>query len=146
MSDTAIPAIASRGKRIDWTWAGFLMTAFAAVGLVGLFASFAAPLPLQREIMREATLDRVLSSPPGPAAALADLQLDLDDSAPALFNADGTLKPDAAALVPAERTAMRARFAHEESAVAVRARWLVCIITLMASVFGIVIMGASRRT
>ena len=146
MSETAIPAIATRGKRIDWTCAGFLVTAFAAVGLIGLFASFAAPLPLQREIMREATLDRVLTAPPTSAAAIADLRLDLDDSAPALIDANGAFRPDITVRVAAERSAMRARFAHEASAVAVRARWMVCIITAMASVFGIVIMGASRRT
>ena len=34
---------------------------FVVVGLTGLFATFAAPLPLQRALLREAALDEALA-------------------------------------------------------------------------------------
>ena len=43
--------------RVNPTWIAFLAMAFVVVGLAGLFASYAVPLPLQRAIAREAALD-----------------------------------------------------------------------------------------
>src|SRR5665213_872457 len=47
---------------------GFLAVAFAMVGLIGLVASYAAPLPLERALARDAALDAVLATG-GDAAA-----------------------------------------------------------------------------
>ncbi len=144
MSTPPPPARAAVGG----TWIAFLAMAFAAVGLVGLFATFAGPLPLQRALAREAALDaaQAAAREPQPAAALAALRPALDDSADAILPA----APDAAGptleqRIARERTAMRARFAADARALATRLRWLICLVTIMAAAFGITILHASRR-
>jgi hypothetical protein len=126
------------------TWMAFLVMAFVVVGLTGLFASYAVPLPLERALAREATLDEALAAARGadPQTAVAALRDRLDDSAAALLPAGG----DMAARVAAERTAMRARFRAEAAAIATRVRWLVCVITVMASVFGVAVLHIGRRS
>ena len=122
---------------------GFLAMCFVIVGLVGLFASFAAPLPLERAIARERTLDEAEAalSGPNPQAAIAALKDRLDDSAPALT----PLPADAHAAIQAERVAMRARFLAESDAGATRMRWLIVIVTVMSAIFGVSITGFGRR-
>ena len=134
--------------RLSGTALGFIAIAFAMVGLIGLFATFAAPLPLERAIVRERTLDAVLSAAqgPDPAAALEALRPVLDDSADAVLPAAG--QPPAADLVrrvAQERTAMRLRLEQDSATLAVRLRWLVCIVTVMAGVFSVAILHAGRR-
>ena len=128
---------------IAGTWIAFLAIAFGAVGLMGLFATYAGPLPLQRAMAREATLDTalVLTRQPNPRAALEALRPALDDSADALL----PWRPDEAARIAAERIAMRARLAADSAALAVRLRWLVCLVTVMSGAFGIAVLHASRR-
>jgi hypothetical protein len=47
--------------------------------------------------------------------------------------------------IAAERSAMRARFAHEESVVTLRLRWLVAMVTVMGAAFGAACYFAGRR-
>lgn len=115
---------------------------------MGLFATFAAPLPLEREAARETALDAVLvaSQAPDAAPALERLRPELDDSAAAILPvAPDITHADIVRRVATERTAMRARFAHEASVVTFRLRWLVCIVTAMAAAFGAACYFAGRR-
>lgn len=119
---------------------GFLVMAFAIVGLVGIFASFAAPLPLHRAIARDAALDAALAAShgPDPMAALKTLAPRLGDSLAPLSAGDPAGLP---ARIQAERIAMRARFEVEAAGLAFRLRLLIALITLSAAGFGVAIAG-----
>lgn len=125
------------------TWIGFLIMTFAVVGLTGLFASFAAPLPLERIITREQALDAALVAVhgPNPATDLASLRLRLDESAAALTPLGG----DMDSRIARERIAMRSRLLAEADAVATRLRWMISVITIMGAAFGVAILHLARR-
>jgi hypothetical protein len=137
------PAAAKRAGGIDFNRVAFVAVAFLVVGLMGVFATYAAPLPLERAMAREAALDAVLDAArtPNPEAAMAALKARLDDSAGVL--AGGTA--GIAARVAAERLAMRERFAAEAAATGLRLRWLIVMVTLMGAVFAITMMGSGAR-
>ena len=61
-------------------WIAFLLACFAVVGLMGLFASYAAPLPYERAAARDAVLDQGLRAGDS-KPALEALREPLDDSA-----------------------------------------------------------------
>ncbi len=128
---------------VNLTWSAFLAMAFVVVGLAGLFASYAVPLPLERALAREAALDAAQAAAHGadPAAALAVLRPELGDSADAVLAPGG----DRDARIAAERVAMRARLLAEADAVALRTRFLLAVVTLMAAAFGIAILHMGRR-
>ncbi len=122
---------------------GFLAMCFGIVGLIGVFATFAAPLPLYRALMRDTTLDEALVAlhSPNPQAGLDALKLRLDDSAAAFSPLPAN--PDAA--VAAERRAMHQRFREDADAVAARMKLMIGIVTVMAAIFGGAITGLGRR-
>jgi hypothetical protein len=124
------------------TLAAFLAMAFFIVGLTGLFASFAAPLPLERALAREAALDEAVAAARSadPAAALTGLQARLGESA-----AELTPGPDLQARIAAERLAMRARFATESDVTLARLRWLISVITGMGALFGVAMLNLAAR-
>jgi hypothetical protein len=130
-----------RGARATWT--AFLVMAFVVVGLAGVFASYATPLPLARALAREAALDAAAAAlrGPDPAAALEALRPRLGESAEALLPVGG----DMPARITAARIAMRARFVAEAEAEARRARLLVIIVTLMAAAFGSAVLRMARQ-
>jgi hypothetical protein len=113
------------------------------VGLTGIFATYAAPLPLERAMAREAALDAALAAAgtPDPQAALAALAPRLGDSAQALEGAPAGLP----ARVAQERVAMRARFAREASGLAAQLRLLSALITVTAAIFVCAIVGGFSR-
>ncbi|HUA78525.1 MAG TPA: hypothetical protein VMA86_12725 [Acetobacteraceae bacterium] len=127
--------------------AGFLAMAFVIVGLAGIFATYAAPVPLSRALVREAALDQVLAaaSAPDATARLAALRPALGDSADAVLSGPGTL-PEGTLLerVARERTRIRAHFEREAAALATRLRLLIGVATLAAAVFGVAMIGAGR--
>jgi hypothetical protein len=132
------------GERPNAAAMGFVAMAIVIVGLTGIFATYAVPLPLERALAREDALDAALATAeaPDPSAARAALADRLGDSA-------GVLTGDAAGLagrVAAERAAMRLRFAEEGTAVATRLRWLVAIVTATGTLFVVAMMGAGRRS
>lgn len=134
------------GPRKDggtWTWAAFLAMAFVVVGLAGLFASYAAPLPLQRALARELALDAAQAAlrGPDPAKALEALRPRLGGSAAVLLPPSGDME----AKIAAERIAMRARLEAEADAVATRTRWLLALVTVLGAVFGAAILHIGRR-
>jgi hypothetical protein len=117
----------------------FLAMTFMVVGLTGLFASFAAPLPLQRAMARDAALDEALASG-GKPEVLAGLRDRLDDSAAEVIDGTGPIETR----VNTARAAMRAELLHDSEAVAERLRWLVVIVTVAGAIFGAAVVGASR--
>jgi hypothetical protein len=137
MSDAMTSDAAPRAGNAG-TWAGFLAAAFLIVGLMGFFATYAAPLPYQRAMHREAVLDRLEITPPAQWGALRD---DLGDSADAVLNGAGPIEPR----IAAERVAMRARFEAEAAATASRLRLIIVVITLTGAAFGAVTLGLQGR-
>ncbi len=127
-------------KRNSATWMAFLAMAFAVVGLIGTFASYAAPLPLQRAMARDAALDQALATDGG-KAALEPLRDRLDDSAATVIDGGGPL----ADRVAAARAAMHAELGHEAEAVGFRLRLELLVVTAVAAGFGMVIVGAAAR-
>lgn len=120
---------------------GFLAMSYLIVGLVGGFATFAAPLPLERAMARETALDAALATQADPAKLTA-LSARLGDSAAALKGADAASLPG---LIAAERLAMRDRFREEAAGVSVRLRWVIALMTLSAAGFGLALTGALGR-
>ena len=126
-------------RHVNYTWMLFLLFCFAVVGMTGLFATYAAPTPLERAMLREAALDALLAAPnPATAEALRDR---LGESAKVVLPLDNGL-PER---VARERREMRARFLAEAEEGAHRLRALIGIVTLMAAAFGIAILGIAHR-
>jgi len=123
-------------------WTAFLAAAFLVLGLMGLFATFAAPLPLQRALARETALDDALATAGAPdqAAQLESLRTRLDDSAAAVIDGSGDLRDR----VTAARVAMRTQLEREADAIAGRLRLLIVIVTCVAALFGAIVMGVGR--
>ena len=131
-------------KRSNGPWMAFLAMTFVVVGLTGLFATFAAPLPLERAMMRDTLLDQALATAgrPDQASLLAGMRTQLDSSAAAVIDGTG----DLTARVSGARQAMHAEMQHEANAIASRLQLLVVVVTAVAAVFGAVIIGAAGRT
>ncbi len=143
MPQITAPASPSAKSPNAYTAMGFLAMCFMIVGLVGLFAVFAAPLPLARAMAREVTLDEALVAlhSADPKAGIEALKDRLDDSAAAFTPLPAN--PDLA--VAQERLAMRIRLRAEADAVASRMELMICVVTVMAAVFGAAIIGFGRR-
>lgn len=133
------------GRRgLDSTWYGFLLVAVGTVGLTGLFATYAARLPIERALHRIEVLDqaRAALDRPDAAAALEGMRAAMGESAAALLPPSG----DMAARIAAERAAAMARFKLQDEVVAQRLRWLVGVITLAGGAFACGIMGLAARS
>lgn len=141
MASDATPR--TQQPRVSGSWIAFLLMAFAIVGLMGMFATFAGPLPLQRAIAREATLSeaRAVAGRPDAATALEAMRPELGDSAAAIL----PWSPDIDRRIAREQQAVRRRFLTEAADLAVRLRWLVALVTVMAAAFGVAVLHASRR-
>lgn len=130
------------GRQI-WVWAAFLSVCFLLVGLIGLFALYAVPVPLQRALTQGAVLDRVLiAAQRSDTAELAALRPTLGRNADAVLNGPGSLTDR----VVRVRAAIQARMEGEEAAITARIRLLVIVVTVMACLFGVGILGLSGRT
>ncbi len=128
--------------RPSFSAAGFLAMAFVIVGLAGIFATYAAPVPLGRALVREAALDQVLAAAAAPdaAARLAALRPALGESAAAVLSGPGTV-PER---VARERARVRARFEQEAAGLGARLRLLIGVATLAAAIFGLAMLGIGR--
>ena len=123
------------------TLVGFLITCFVVVGMTGLFALYAVPIPLERAAVRDGLLDEVLLKADQPDA-LAALRPQLGDRAPAVLDGPGPL----AGRVARERTAMHAELLVEEHEFSRRVLWLIMVVTICAGAFGsMLLVLASRR-
>ena len=125
-------------KRNSGTWMAFLAMTFGVVGLVGLFASYAAPIPLERALARDATMDEALAAGDS-KPALEPLRERLDDSAALVIDGPGALP----ARVSLARAAMHAAFLTETKQTGTRLRLMILVVTVVGAVFGMVLLGAA---
>lgn len=121
-------------------WTAFLLCCFAVVGLMGLFASYAAPLPYERAELRDSVLDRALQAGDS-KAALEPLRDQLDDSAATVIDGPGALP----GRVAAARAAMRETMRTDAAAIGSRLRLELCVITVVAAGFGAAMLVAAAR-
>lgn len=128
-------------QRNNGTWMAFLAMTFVVVGLTGLFASYAAPLPLERALARDAALDEALASG-GQHDLLDKLRPQLDDSAAAVIDGAGPLE----VRVAAARASMHTELLREADSVGTRLRLMIMVVTVVAAIFGAIILGAASRT
>lgn len=125
------------------SWIGFLAMAFLVVGLVGALATYAAQIPFERALVRNAALDRLVASSQGSAATSPSPQL-LDELGDSYAHVQG----DAATLperVAAERNRMLVAFGHESEDFGFRLRIVIAVFTAAAALFGAAILSVVRR-
>jgi hypothetical protein len=138
MDETKTPQSDSLGS-----WTGFLVVAFAALGLIGAFGTYAAQLPFDRAMARSATLDQLIaaSHAPDPAAAEAKLRPLLGDAADELLKAPNPIEPR----VEAERRRMFADMYSESKIYGFRLRSYIAVFTVMTALFGALVMSFGRK-
>ena len=121
-------------------WTAFLAMLFLILGLCGLFASYAAPVPLERALSRNAMLDGWQRSGAG-AAELEAMRPALGNLAPALL-AQGPL--------PERLGRARAMIAdearHEAASVGYRARLMVLVVMVLCAGLGTIILAIARSS
>lgn len=128
-------------------WTAFLAMAFAVVGMTGVVATYAAQIPLQRALIHEALLDRILLSAqaPDPAQALAAFRPEasaiLGDQAAPLLDGPGPL----GARVADARTQLRTSFGAEADDVGFRLRIVICVFSVVGMLFGAIVLSVAQR-
>ena len=127
-------------RRNTGTWMAFLAAAFGVVGLMGLFASYAAPIPLERAMARDATLDEALATD-GAKPALEQLRDRLGDSAATVIDGAGPI----AARVASARAAMHTSLRAEAVAIGDRTRLELLVVTIVGAGFGLIILASVAR-
>lgn len=123
--------------------AGFLACAFLVVGLTGVFATYAVPVPLERALQRDAAIDQA-----GQVLDAPDAAARLQAMAPALGEQAGLLAEagtPVAARVARAHEAARAELSREAEAIATRMRWLIVQLTVCAAGFGIAVLAVAAR-
>ncbi len=125
------------------TWTGFLIMAFAVVGLVGAFSTYAAQLPFDRAYARSQTLDQVVAAAhmANSAPALEALRPLLGESADRVLAGPGTIESRAAA----ERSRMLADLHAESADYGLRLRVVIAAFTAAAALFGAMVLSIVRR-
>lgn len=119
-------------------WLAFLLTCFLLTGLVGLFASYATSIPLERALYRNSALDQaVRSGQPDPAAIRTILGAGAED----VLSGPG----DLASRIARARARVRAEATEEAQAVGTRARLLVGVVTVLAGGLGAGILLLASR-
>ncbi len=133
----------TQGSADTATWTGFLIMAFAVVGLVGAFSTYAAQLPFDRAYARSHTLDQVVSAAhtANPQAALDTLRPLLGDSADRVLTGPGTLEERAAT----ERSRMIADLHAESADYGLRLRVVIAAFTAAAALFGAMVLSIVKR-
>ena len=128
-------------------WTGFLIMAFAVVGLIGGMAIYAAQIPFERALARSTALDEALSAAalPDAPARLAALRPALDDSAAAIMTAANTPLPDISRRVTAERARVFLAFGREARETGQHLRFVLGGFTLMGALFGVLVLGLVRK-
>lgn len=119
-------------------WIAFLLMCFALTGLVGLFASYATSIPLERALHRITVLDQALATgTPDPVAMRGVMGKD----AAQIIDGPGDL---ATRLAHARQTVL-AQAADEESVVAGRTRLMVALVTALSAALGAGILALASR-
>ena len=141
--DTSPTPAAARKTADVATWTAFLAIAFAVVGLVGAFATFAAQIPFDRAMARSQALDEVVAAShrSGGAAALDELRPLLGDSADHVLAGPGTIEDR----VAAERRRMLAALHAESQDYGLRLRVVIVAFTAAAALFGAMVLSIVRK-
>jgi hypothetical protein len=129
-------------QQIDGSRIGFLAMCFLLVCLVGVFASYAAPIPYARGLLKEQALDDALATngKPDQAALLAALSDRLGEQADLVINGQGPLPQR----VARARAAARAEAMTEGQAEASQMRLLVIVTSVVCAIFGMALSGVGR--
>ena len=130
-------------KRNGATWTAFLVMAFAVVGLVGAFATYAAQIPFERALARSQALEEAVaaSRQPNAAARLEGLREALGDSFDRVVSGPG----DIAARAAAERTRMLGALGEEAAGIGTRLRIVIVVFAAGAALFGAAVLGIVQR-
>lgn len=140
--------MAHGSARDGLTWTAFLAMAFAVVGMTGVVGTYAAQIPLQRALLHEALLDRMLLAADAPDAtqALASLRPEvadvLGDAEAKQLDGAGTM----AARVAASRARLHTVFEADATDVAFRLRIVICVFTAVGMLFGAMVLSIVRRS
>ena len=121
-------------------WSGFLVMAFIILGLCGLFATYAAQLPYQREVFAEGKLDAARGAPDAPAL-LDRLRETLGDDGVGAFPPGG----DIAERIETARHVLRRHFQDQAADIALRLRIVIAVFTLGSALFGLMVVSILRR-
>jgi hypothetical protein len=125
------------------SWTAFLVMAFAVVGLLGAFATYAAQIPLERALARDTALDQARAASQSHDQPRLEMLRDaLGDSADHLDPAPG-YTPDR---IDAERLRMRDAFRAEAEDVGFRLRIVIAAFTAAGALFGAFVLGIVRNT
>ncbi len=129
-------------QKIDGSRIGFLATSFLIVCLVGVFASYAAPIPYARGLLKEQALDDALATAgkPDQPALLAALRDRLGEQADLVIGGPGPLPQR----VAAARAQARAEAMTEGEAEASQMRLLVIVTSVICAIFGMALSGVGR--
>jgi hypothetical protein len=130
-------------QKIDGSRIGFLATSFLIVCLVGVFASYAAPIPYARGLLKEQALDEALATAgtPDQAARLTALSDRLGEQADLVLHGSGPLPQR----IAQARAAARAEAMTEGQAEASQMRLLVIVTSIVCAIFGMALSGVGRR-
>ena len=120
-------------------WVAFLLMCFAMTGLVGLFASYATSIPLERALYRNAVLDQALVGAKPDEAAIRRV---LGRGADAVLSGPG----DLATRIAIARAAVRAEADDEQRGVAARTRLMLGVVTVLSAGLGAGILLLASRT
>lgn len=127
-----------RAMRYIDSWTAFLVMLFAIVGLCGLFASYAASVPLERGLMRSALLDRAVGADAGQLEAMR----------PALGTLAGAVVDGAGPIgerVAGARLVVADEQRREAASVNYRVRLMLGVVTVIAAVLGAGLMSLTRK-
>jgi hypothetical protein len=119
-------------------WLAFLTMCFALTGLVGLFASYATSIPLERALHRNAVLDQALASGQADPVAIRSV---MGRNAAEIIDGQG----DLAARIARARGIVLADATDEESVVAGRTRLMVGLVTVLSAAVGAGILLLASR-
>ena len=130
-------------KRNSATWMGFLVMAFAVVGLVGAFSTYAAQVPFERALARSQALEEAVAASKQPDAAqrLEGLREALGDSFDRVMTGPG----DMASRAAAERTRMLGELGQEAEGIGTRLRVVIVVFAAGAALFGAAVLGIVAR-
>lgn len=126
-------------ERISAQRIGLMLTAFLMLTLIGVFATYAAPIPPMRGVAAEAALARAAASGDGGAMRTAI------EGAKPLLGRQGqlaltALPPDRAGMAKAA-TLLAAETGQASALISYRLRLLVIVIGVLAALFGVALLG-----
>ena len=130
--------MATNGSR---AWGGFLVMAFVVLGLCGLFSTYAAQLPYQREFYAQRKLDAAIGAPDA-ARRLDALREALGDDGAGAFTATGDLRTR----IATARLVLRRHFQQQAADIALRLRIVLVVFTGAAALFGVMVVSVLRRS